>query len=75
MILFFSEKTVSELSQNKVQICFSSFVIQMEGVDICLPNKATDPDFSEVIEEAKKEGVEILYLRCRVKEDELYIDE
>ncbi|SDY57652.1 DNA/RNA nuclease SfsA [Lachnobacterium bovis] len=52
-----------------------AFVIQMEGVDICLPNKATDPDFSEVIEEAKKEGVEILYLRCRVKEDELYIDE
>ncbi|WP_442911570.1 DNA/RNA nuclease SfsA [Lachnospira sp.] len=42
---------------------------------MCLPNKATDPDFSEVIEEAKKEGVEILYLRCRVKEDELYIDE
>ncbi len=25
MILFFSEKTVSELSQNKVQIFFSSF--------------------------------------------------
>jgi|GEM_PF-2587801 hypothetical protein len=26
MILFFSEKTVSELSQNKVQIFFSSFI-------------------------------------------------
>ena len=26
MILFFSEKTVSELFQNKVQICFSSFI-------------------------------------------------
>lgn len=50
-----------------------AFVIQMEGVYEVRPNIATHPEFAEAFEEAKKAGVEILFLPCKVAPDELKI--
>lgn len=50
-----------------------AFVIQMEGVYEVRPNIATHPEFAEAFEEAKKVGVEILFLPCKVTPDELKI--
>ncbi|MBQ3898953.1 MAG: DNA/RNA nuclease SfsA [Lachnospiraceae bacterium] len=50
-----------------------AFVIQMEGVYEVRPNIATHPEFAEAFEEAKKAGVEILFLPCKVTPDELKI--
>jgi sugar fermentation stimulation protein A len=50
-----------------------AFVIQMEGVYEVRPNIATHPEFAVVFEEAKKAGVEILFLPCKVTPDELKI--
>ena len=53
--------------------CFLAFVIQIPGVTQVLPNKKTHPDFAHALEMAKAVGVEILYLQCNVKEDEVVI--
>ncbi len=53
--------------------CFLAFVIQMEGVEEVLPNRETHPAFATALEEAKIAGVEVLYLHCKVLEDELFI--
>lgn len=53
--------------------CMAAFVIQMEGVCEVRPNTATHPEFAEAMEDAKRAGVEILALRCRVEEDTLEI--
>ncbi len=45
------------------------FVIQMEGVDTVEANSETDPSFADALEEAKKEGVEVLLLNTKVTED------
>ena len=50
-----------------------AFVIQMEGVFEVLPNRKTHPEFAEALEKAKASGVEVLFLQCRVKADELEI--
>ncbi|MCQ2584378.1 MAG: DNA/RNA nuclease SfsA [Treponema sp.] len=50
-----------------------AFVIQIPGVSIVLPNIETHPAFGEALEAAKAAGVQILYLQCDVKEDELVI--
>lgn len=50
-----------------------AFVIQMEGVYEVRPNMATHPEFAEAFEKAKKAGVEILFLPCKVTPDELKI--
>lgn len=50
-----------------------AFVIQMEGVFEVLPNRKTHPEFAEALENAKDSGVEVLFLQCRVKADELEI--
>lgn len=47
------------------------FVIQMEGVSEVRPNIETHPEFGVAIEDAKKAGVEIIYIPCQVREDEL----
>lgn len=52
-----------------------AFVIQMDGVTEVLPNRTTDPAFSEALEEAAKAGVRILHLPCHVEPDELRITE
>ncbi len=53
--------------------CFLAFVIQIPGVTQVLPNKKTHPEFAHALEMAKAAGVEILYLKCDVKEDEVII--
>lgn len=50
-----------------------AFVIQMEGVHSVLPNIETHPEFGVVLEEAKNRGVQVLFLECKVFEDELFI--
>jgi len=49
------------------------FVIQMDGVEIVLPNAATDPEFENVFYNAKNAGVEIWYLCCHVEPDKLTV--
>ena len=51
------------------------FVIQMPGMKYIEPNYATDPDFARAMEDAKREGVNIIALGCRVTENTLDICE
>ena len=52
-----------------------AFVIQMEGVNEVLPNIDTHPEFGIAIADAKKAGVSIVFIKCRVLEDKLeYIE-
>lgn len=50
-----------------------AFVIQGEGIDEVRPNEATDPDFARAFYEAQAAGVEVLFLKCRVREDSLEV--
>ena len=52
-----------------------AFVIQMDGVNEVRPNMDTHPDFGNALEDAKKAGVEVLFLTCHVEPGELYIIE
>ena len=49
------------------------FVIQMDGVSEVKANVDTHPEFGVALEEAKKAGVEILFLRCHVEPDTLTV--
>ncbi len=49
------------------------FVIQMDGVYEVRPNRSTDPAFAEAIEDARKAGVQILFLCCHVEPDSLKV--
>ena len=52
-----------------------AFVIQMEGVNEVLPNIETHPEFGVAIDDAKKAGVNIVFIKCRVYESRLeYIE-
>lgn len=52
-----------------------AFVIQMEGVNEVLPNIETHPEFGVAIDDAKKAGVTIVFIKCRVYENRLeYIE-
>lgn len=53
--------------------CILAFVIPMEGVTEVRANVTTHAAFGEALEEARKAGVEILFLPCRVQEDGLEI--
>lgn len=55
--------------------CMITFVIQMEGVHEVRANIATHKEFGEALDEAKKAGVQVLFLKCRVGEDFLMIQE
>lgn len=44
-----------------------AFVIQMDGVSEVRPNRATDPAFADILEEAVRRGVRILFLPCHVE--------
>lgn len=50
------------------------FVIQMSDVQSLHPNDATDPEFSEVLRQASRAGVQVLALECKMTPDsmELY---
>lgn len=50
-----------------------AFVIQMDGVNEVRANVETHPEFGEALEEARKAGVEVLFLKCHVEADELGI--
>lgn len=50
-----------------------AFVIQGEGISEVRPNEATDPDFTKAYYEALDAGVEVLFLKCKVRADELLI--
>ena len=50
-----------------------AFVIQVEGVDEVRPNDDTHPEFGAALAEAIKAGVQVLYLPCKVKADELIV--
>ena len=54
--------------------CALAFAIQMPGITKVLPNIQTHPEFGEALAEAQAAGVQVLYLPCTVREDELYID-
>ena len=55
--------------------CIACFVIQMEGVDVVLPNVETHPQFGVALKEAEEAGVKVLCLKCKVTEDTLEISE
>ena len=50
-----------------------AYVIQMDGVTEVRPNTDTHPEFGKATEEAKKEGVEIIFLPCHVEPDSMEI--
>ena len=49
------------------------FVIQMDGVSEVKANVDTHPEFGMALEDAKKAGVEILFLKCHVEPDTLTV--
>ena len=53
--------------------CVLAFVIQVPGVKTVLPNTETHPEFGAALQTAKDAGVEVLFLMCRIKEDEIVI--
>lgn len=48
-----------------------AFVIQMEGISEVRPNIDTHPEFGVALREAKEAGVEVVFICCSVKEDEV----
>lgn len=50
-----------------------AFVIQMEGVTEVRANADTDPEFEKALDDARKAGVEVLFLTCHVEPDRLVI--
>jgi sugar fermentation stimulation protein A len=50
-----------------------AFVIQMDGVTEVRANVDTHPEFGEALDDAKKAGVEVLFLTCHVEPDEMEI--
>ena len=50
-----------------------AFVIQMDGVSEVKANVDTHPEFGLALEEAKKAGVEVLFLKCHVEPDSLVL--
>lgn len=48
-----------------------AFVIQVDGVTEVRPNRATDPQFADAMEEAERQGVRMLFLPCHVETDSI----
>ena len=68
-------KHIRELIKAKKSGIYASlaFVIQMDGVYEVRPNTETHPQFGVAMADAKKAGVEILFLKCHVEPDSLVI--
>ncbi len=49
------------------------FVVQMDRVDYVVPNRRTQPEFAEVLLEARRAGVRIIARDCLVREDSMEI--
>ena len=58
---------------NDGYIAYAAFVIQMDNITEVRPNTDTDPEFAASFEEAKRMGVNILFLPCHVEPDSLKI--
>ena len=54
---------------------YIAFVIQGEGIDEVRPNADTDPEFTRAYKKALDTGVKVLFLKCRVGEDSLSIED
>ena len=52
-----------------------AFVIQMDGVSEVRANVDTHPEFGVALEDAKKAGVQVVFLKCHVEPDTLMIEE
>ena len=50
-----------------------AFVIQMDNVSEVRANTKTHPQFAAALAEARKAGVEVLFLKCHVEPDQLTI--
>ena len=50
-----------------------AFVIQMDGVTEVRANTMTHPAFGEALEDAKRAGVQVLFLPCHVEPDRIGI--
>lgn len=50
-----------------------AFVIQVNGVTEVRPNGKIHPEFSKAFYEAMEAGVEVLYLQCKVTENEIFV--
>ena len=48
-----------------------AFVIQTDGITEVRPNRMTDPQFADAMEEAARQGVKILFLPCHVETDSI----
>ncbi len=48
-----------------------AFVIQMDGIKEVRPNIKTHPEFGIAMEEARRAGVEIVFITCHVEPDSL----
>lgn len=68
-------KHLKELSEavEKGYKCILAFVIQIPGVKEVRPNIQTHKEFGIALDQARKTGVEVLFLCCDVKENELII--
>lgn len=51
------------------------FVIQMKGVRYLEPNDKTHPAFGEALRRARQAGVKVLAYDCRIRPDEIRIEE
>ena len=51
------------------------FIVQMEECLHFAPNRKTHPEFADALEAAEKLGVNIICLNCKVKPDELKIND
>ncbi len=49
------------------------FVVQMDRVDYVVPNRRTQPEFAEVLLDARRAGVQIIARDCLVTEDSMEI--
>ncbi len=55
--------------------CVAAFVIQMEGIKEVRANVETHPEFGQALQEAREAGVQVLFLCCAVKPDELLVQQ
>ena len=53
--------------------CMVAFVIQMEGIHEVRANLETHPAFGDALEEAKRAGVNVLFLECKISPEEITI--
>ena len=56
-------------------VSYVVFIVQMKGTRYVMPNDAMHAEFGIALREAEKAGVRILAYECRVKADEIIMDE